>query len=116
VSFVVMDRQTKSSRAQWSRSYRRLAVVEMDDDWLAVERMRAAIFSDRLPPTEPARIDRRAKGVIRIVETWEHLNKGLTARSAYHRAMTQAVALCHALNAAEAHAEWTAGGRLDREF
>jgi hypothetical protein len=115
VSFIIMDRQTKSSRAQWSRAYRRLAVVELNDDWLAVARMQAIIFGLTMP-TEPARIDKRSKGVIRIVETWEHLNKGLTARSAYHRAMAQAIALCDALNAAEAHAAWTAGERLDRDF
>jgi hypothetical protein len=115
VSFIIMDRQTKSTRAQWSRSYRRLAVVEMDDDWLAVARMQAAIFGQPRP-TEPRQISTRAKGVIRVVETWEHLNKGLTAKSAYARAMVQAVALVHSLNAAVAHAEWTGGLRLDREF
>jgi hypothetical protein len=121
MSFVIMDRQTKSSRTQWTRAYRRIAVVEIDDDYFAVERMKAAIFAPGLrhAPSvdEPKYIKKGTKGLRQIVRTWEHLNKGLTARSAYYRAMAEAVALCRELNAAEAHQEWTAGGeRFLRDF
>lgn len=111
-----MSRQTKSSRKAWSRAYRRLAVVEIDDTYFAVQRMKAAILSGQPGPTEPAQISPKAKGLIRIVETWEHLNVGLTARSAYRRALAQAEALCMRLNAEEAHAAWVSEDRLARDF
>ena len=62
--------------------YRRVAVVETDG-------------------TMPKMISDRAKGVIRIVETWERLNVGRGVRSAYVQALTEAEALCKRLNASE---------------
>lgn len=111
-----MDRHTNRSRSGWSRSYRRLAVVEIDDAYFAVQRMKAALLSGAKGPHEPAQIRRGAKGLVRIIETWEHLNVGLTARSAYRRAMVEARALRDRLNAEEAHAHYFAELRLDREF
>ena len=49
---------------------------------------------------QPKMISRRARGVVRIVETWERLNVGLTARCAYQRALAEATALAAKLNSA----------------
>jgi hypothetical protein len=62
--------------------YRRVAVMEVADG------------------TEPAMISERAKGVIRIVETWERLNEGRTDKCAYRRALAEANAMAERLNAA----------------
>lgn len=62
--------------------YRRVAVLELED---GVER---AVLGIR--PTGP--------GVVRVVVTWERLNVGTTARSAYGRALAEATALAARLN------------------
>lgn len=111
-----MEASTNRSRSGWSRAYRRIAVCEINDTYFAVQRMKAALINGVRGPTQPANISPRAKGMVRIVRTWEHLNKGLTARSAYYKAMREARALCMALNAEEAHREYFAEQRLHRDF
>ena len=46
-------------------------------------------------------ISERARGVIRVVETWERVCVGKTERSAAAVAMREAMALCADLNAGE---------------
>jgi hypothetical protein len=116
MSFIVMTRPTRSSRVGWSRAYRRVGVVEIDDTYFAVLRMREMMFLGGVRTREPARLDQRCKGIVRVVETWEHLNVGLTERSAYRRALKEARTLAMLLNAGEAHDEWMAGERFARDF
>ena len=62
--------------------YRRVAVVETD-----------------LPEgAEPKMISERARGVIRIVETWERQFVGATEKCAYQRALSEAEALVEKLS------------------
>lgn len=62
-------------------AYRRVAVVETD-----------------LPEgEEPKMISDRARGVVRIVETWERCNVGRNVRSAYARACEAAEAMAEEL-------------------
>lgn len=54
--------------------------------------------------TKPAMISKRAKGVVRIVETWEKLNVGKAGmagggRCAYSKALAEAEELAAQLNA-----------------
>ena len=68
--FAIMVSIAKSAKGR----YRRIAVVETD-----------------LPEPElPKMISTRAKGMVRIVDTWEHLSVGTTPRSAYQRAYAEA--------------------------
>ena len=116
MSYIVMIANAKRRSGSWG-AYRRVAVVEIDDAWLAVERMKAAILRHEAGPTQPKAISERARGVVRIVETWERLRIGTTERSGYKIALRKAQALAQALNAEAAHDEWTAGGeRLQRDF
>lgn len=62
--------------------YRRIAIVETDGTGV-----------------KPALISERAKGVKRIVKTWEALNVGKTDRSAYAVALAEATDLCAKMNA-----------------
>jgi hypothetical protein len=62
-------------------TYRRVAVVEI------------------LKGAAPKMISTRAKGVVRIVKTWEALNVGKSARCAYRRAIVEAKAIVDELNA-----------------
>lgn len=68
-------------RSCWGR-YRRIAVVELCDG-----------FAGR-----PKMISPRARGVVRIVQTWERLHVGITERGAYQRALVEARALAERLN------------------
>jgi hypothetical protein len=43
-------------------------------------------------------ISPRARGVVRIVQTWERLHVGITERGAYQRALVEARALAERLN------------------
>ena len=61
--------------------YRRVAVLEVED---GLERV--------------AMISERARGVIRIVQTWEKLNVGISARCAYQRALRDARDLVFSLS------------------
>lgn len=49
--------------------------------------------------THPTMISERARGVVRIVETWEKLNVGTSERCAYQRALAEAEELAADLNA-----------------
>lgn len=64
--------------------YRRVAVVELDGSGIA-----------------PKMISTRARGVARIVQTWERVHAGYSQsdRTAYGRAYAEAAALASALNA-----------------
>jgi hypothetical protein len=63
-------------------TYRRVAVVE----------------TDLREGENPKFIGDRAKGVVRIVETWERLNCGKTERSAYAKALAEAELKCARMN------------------
>jgi hypothetical protein len=43
-------------------------------------------------------LSERARGVVRVVATWEKLNVGKTARCAYQRALADAIELAAELN------------------
>lgn len=62
--------------------YRRVAVMEVQDG-----------------VTEVAMISPRARGVVRVVATWERRNVGSTAQCAYERALVEACELATHLNA-----------------
>lgn len=47
-------------------------------------------------------ISSRARGVIRIVETWERVHVGATSACAFQRALNAAKDICAQLNAAKA--------------
>ena len=80
--FIVMTAAAHMPNSVKAR-YRRVAVVETDGT------------------AYPKMISERAKGVKRIVETWERCNVGRNKRSAYARALAEASELCDRLNAAE---------------
>lgn len=63
--------------------YRRVAVVELQPGYIGY----------------PAMIATHARGVARVVKTWERLHVGKTDRCAYARALADAWALADALNA-----------------
>lgn len=66
-------------------TYRRVALIEVED---GVE--------------DVAMISERAKGVVRVVKTWERRNVGKTDRCAYAKALAEAEAECDRLNAVAA--------------
>ena len=53
-------------------------------------------------------ISRRARGVVRVVATWERCNVGKTDRCAFSKARAEARALAAQLNAGNAP-EWAQG-------
>lgn len=63
----------------WGR-YRRVAVLEVETG------------------TVPAMISGRARGVVRVVQTWEKRHVGTTDRCAYERAVAEAQELAAELN------------------
>ena len=68
--------------------YGRVAVIEIEDG---------------LPADfQPAMISERARGVVRIVQTWEKCNIGKTDRCAFARARARAEALANKLNVSTA--------------
>lgn len=77
-SFIVMTATAQMPNSCWGH-YRRLAVVEV------------------IAGCTPAMISRRARGVVRIIQTYERLNVGKTERSAYAEALVRARALCSKL-------------------
>lgn len=79
--YIVLTAAAKMPSSCWGR-YRRVAVVELDGTGV-----------------KPAMISERAKGVRRIVKTWERLHVGKTDRSAYIGAFMEATAKAAALNA-----------------
>lgn len=78
-AYIVMDSAAKMPSSCWG-SYRRVAVLEVRRD----PQGRAL---------RPHAIDARARGVVRIVRTWERLREGTTHRSVYQRALEAASAL-----------------------
>lgn len=76
--YIVMSSCAKMPTTCMGR-YRRVAVLEIEDD--AVPKM----------------ISARARGVIRVVETWERLNVGVTERCAYQRALLAAQCMANRL-------------------
>lgn len=83
--YIVMTASAKvPSSWKWKSERRRVAVVETD-----------------LPaPLMPAMISDRARGVVRIVETWERCHVGKTERSEFSRAYAEAEKLAEKLNGA----------------
>lgn len=81
--YVVMTAAAKMPNSCWG-IYRRVAVAEI------------------VPGSAPKMISARARGVIRLVATWEKLNVGKTDRCAYGRALSEARALAEQLNSGAA--------------
>ncbi len=83
--FIVLDSAASMPGSCWGK-YRRVAVVELSD-----------------PAVRPKTISSRAKGVERLVKTWEACNVGKYApvgKCAFSRAVKEAEALAAELNAA----------------
>jgi hypothetical protein len=68
MSYIVMSSAAKMP-GSCKGVYKRVAVMEVE------------------PGAEPKMISERAKGVIRVVQTWENLNVGKTDKCAYSRAL-----------------------------
>lgn len=79
--YLVMSAAAPMPRSCWGR-YRRVAVVELRDGFAGAPKM----------------ISSRARGIARIVETWERLHVGTTERGAYQRALAEARTLAERLN------------------
>lgn len=79
-TFIVMTASARMPSFCWGQ-YRRVAVVEVTQG------------------SAPRMISSRARGVIRIVKTWEKCNVGTTAVCAYERARAEAKDLAMRLNA-----------------
>ena len=85
-TYIVQTAAAKMPNSCWGQ-YRRVAVMEI------------------ITGTQPAMISKRARGVVRVVATWEKCNVGRTERCAYERALSEAYELAHQLNAG-AGPEW----------
>lgn len=68
----------------WGR-YGKVAVLEVEVD------------SDG-KPASPKMISDRARGVVKVVEVWDRLNMGTTARCAYRVALAEAEVMAAELN------------------
>ena len=77
--FVVMTASECMPSSCWGK-YGKVAVVEIEED------------------ADPKMISERARGVVRIVETWRRLNVGTTERCAFQKALAEANELCDKLN------------------
>lgn len=82
--YVVKDSAARMPGSCWG-TYRHVAVMEIE------------------PGNVPARISARARGVRRIVQTWDRLNAGTTDRCAFNRALAEAGRLAAQLNALDEH-------------
>ena len=80
--FVVKWSTARMPGRCWG-NYRKIAVLEVEDG---------------LTPQDIRKISVRGVGVIRVVEVWDKLNVGTTARSAFHKAMAEALELAGSLN------------------
>lgn len=69
--FIVQTAAACMPSSCWGR-YRRVAVLEV------------------VKGVEPKMISARARGVVRVVQTWERRHVGLTERGAYQRAVAEA--------------------------
>lgn len=78
--FIVKTAAANMPSSCWG-TYRRVAVLEVKSNVKDV-----------------AMISSRARGVVRVVETWEKCNVGKTARCAYQRALADAAHLAKTLN------------------
>ncbi len=79
---IIMTRRAKMPMScMGGGDYYRIAVVEIDRSQL------------RDGDVEPRMISQRARGVVRIVETWERMYRGSTERCAFAQAMLEAEAL-----------------------
>lgn len=83
--YIVQTASAKMPASCWGK-YRHVAVMEVESD------------------TVPAMISTRARGVRRIVQTWERRNVGTTDRCAFKRALAEASRLAAQLNATDDHA------------
>ncbi len=79
--FIVMSAATTPSAKCWG-TYRRYAVVELEPGFIG----------------RPRQISTRARGVARIVETWENCCVGTTRHCSSARAAADAQDLCDDLN------------------
>lgn len=79
--FIVVERAARMPSSCWGR-YVRIGVVEVEPGFEG----------------EPKMLSDRARGVKRVVETWERLNVGKTERCAAARARREAEALADQLN------------------
>ena len=79
--FIVMDASAHMPNSCWGR-YRRVAVVELEPGFDGYPKM----------------ISNRARGVKRVVSTWERQNVGTTSRCAFERAYTDACEMARELN------------------
>lgn len=84
--YIIMTATAQMPRAKTFGVYKRVAVVELEPGFEGTPKM----------------ISERARGIARIVESWERCNVGKTARSAYGRAMAEAEALIEKLQGARA--------------
>lgn len=83
--FIVQTACAHMPSSCWG-AYRRVAVMEVE------------------PGAQPKMISNRARGVVRVVRTWEKLNVGRTERCAYRRAVREAQELCERLAAGQGDA------------
>lgn len=79
--FIIQTAAANMPSSCWG-IYRRVAVLEIDDNALEIKM-----------------ISSRARGVRRVVATWEKLNVGKTERCAYERALAEAAELVARLSA-----------------
>ena len=88
MSYIVMDRSAHMPNKYSGRQYRHVSVVEVDD-----------------ASCEPTMLSERARGVKRIVATWErcHVGRANSGRCAFSRAMRAARGLAAHLNFLESN-------------
>ena len=79
--YKVVTKSTSPSSTCWG-IYRRVGLVELEEGFTG----------------EPTMISDRARGVKRVVETWENRNVGKTDKCAYRRAVAAAQELADKLN------------------
>jgi len=82
-TYIVQSATANMPSSCWGR-YGRVAVLEVDS----------------MMRTSVSMISERARGVIRVVRTWEKLNIGKTERCAFERAIAAAEELAQELNEA----------------
>ena len=88
MSYIVQTATAHMPQAARRYRYRRVAVLEVQPGVTSV-----------------AMISTHARGVVRIVRTWERRSVGKTERCAYSRALAEAEALADELNRAESRCD-----------
>lgn len=86
MTHIVQTASANMPSSCWGK-YGRIAVLEIDETQLPQGKAR------------PSMISTHARGVVRVVRTWERLNIGITDRCAFERALKEAKALRDKLNA-----------------